>query len=44
MEQNLVKLGKNCMQYSTNLRQFAQRAYITLGAVEKGNNLLPFEI
>ena len=38
---NSVKLRRNCMRYSVNLRQFAKRAQITFGAIAKGN-LLPF--
>ncbi len=40
---NSVKLRRNCMRYSMNLRQFAKRAQITFGAIAKGN-LLPLSI
>jgi hypothetical protein len=36
-----VKLGRNCIQYSINLRKFAKRAQIIFGAIAEGN-LLPF--
>jgi hypothetical protein len=36
---NSVKLRRNCMRYSINLRQFAKRAQITFGAIAKGNLL-----
>ncbi len=32
---NSEKIGKNCMWYCINLRQFSKRALISFGAVEK---------
>ncbi len=37
---NSVKLRRNCMRFSINLRQFAKRAQITFEAIAK-ENLLP---
>jgi hypothetical protein len=39
---NSLKLGRNCMRYSINLRQFVERVQITFGAAAKGN-LFTFE-
>jgi hypothetical protein len=39
---NSVKLRRNCMLYSINLRQFAKRAQITFGAITKSISGLLF--